>query len=74
MITKYQGRTKLCREVSEFTNQNFGDKVFIFKNTIPLSIKAAELTSLGESIFTHAPDSEVAAAYDSLAKAVLANG
>ncbi len=73
LITKYQSRTRLCREVSEYTNQNFGDKVLIFKDTIPLSIKAAELTSLGVSIFDHAPDSEVAAAYDNLAKAVLAN-
>jgi chromosome partitioning protein len=73
LITKYQSRTRLCREVSKFTEQNFGDKVHIFPETIPLSITAAELSSLGESIFEHAPQSEVAAAYKNLAEEVMSN-
>jgi chromosome partitioning protein len=73
LVTKYQNRTRLCREVSKFTEQNFGDKIHIFPETIPLSIAAAELSSLGESIFEHAPQSEVAAAYKNLAEEVMSN-
>jgi chromosome partitioning protein len=60
LITKYQSRTRLCRQVSEYTEKNFGDKVHIFPNTIPFSIKAAELSSVGRSIFEHDPHSDVA--------------
>lgn len=73
LITKYQSRTKLCREVSEYTIKNFGDTVRIFPDTIPLSIKAAELSSVGVSIFEHDANSEVAFAYGNLAKEVMAN-
>ena len=74
LITKYQSRTKLCRQVSEYTEKNFGDKVHIFPDTIPLSIKAAELSSVGQSIFEHDPYSDVAAAYSKLASEVMLNG
>jgi len=73
LITKYQSRTKLCREVSKYTADNFGEIVHIFPNTIPLSIKAAELSSVGTSIFTHDPNSDVALAYGNLAKEVIEN-
>lgn len=73
LITKYQSRTKLCREVSEYTVKNFGDSVRIFPDTIPLSIKAAELSSVGVSIFEHDAKSEVAFAYCNLAKEVMSN-
>ncbi len=74
LITKYQSRTKLCRQVSEYTEKNYGDKVHIFPDTIPLSIKAAELSSVGQSIFEHDPHSDVAAAYSKLASEVMSNG
>jgi chromosome partitioning protein len=71
LITKYQSRTKLCRDVSKHTETNYGNKMHIFKDTIPFSIKAAELTSLGVSIFDHAPGSDIAAAFNNLAKEVM---
>jgi chromosome partitioning protein len=73
LITKYQNRTRLCREVSEHTEKNFGDNVHIFPEAIPLLIRVAELSSLGVSIFHHDPDSEVARSYDKLAKEVMSD-
>ena len=74
LITKFQSRTKLCQEVSKYTKDNYGAKMRIFSDSIPYSIKAAELTSVGTSIFKHDPNGEVAAAYSHLAKDVIANG
>ena len=73
LITKYQSRTNLCRDVSRYTEENYGDKMRIFSDAIPYSIKAAELSSVGTCIFRHDPNGEVAAAYDHLAKEVLEN-
>lgn len=74
LLTKYQSRTKLCNEVSEYTRKNFGSEIHIFNNTIPSSIRVAELSSLGVSIFEHEPKSEAAFAYNELAKEVGLNG
>lgn len=48
--------------------------VHVFSDTIPLSIKAAELSSVGLSIFEHDPKGGVAVAYHHLAKEVMMNG
>lgn len=74
LITKYQSRTKLCREVSEYTEKNYGGTIHIFPEAIPFSIKAAELAGVGMSIFEHDPRSDVAAAYGKLAAEVMQNG
>ena len=74
LITKYQSRTNLCREVSRYTEQYYGSKMRIFPNAVPYSIKAAELSSVGTNIFQHDPKGEVASAYSQLAKEVVGCG
>ncbi len=73
LLTKYQSRTRLCREVSEHTKNSFGAKVRVFENVVPSSIRVAELSSVGVSIFEHSPESEAAVAYEKLAGEVMRN-
>lgn len=43
----------------------------IFDNTIPLSVRAAEISAEGTSIYAHDPHGKVAQAYESLTREVL---
>ena len=45
----------------------------MFEQTIPRSVRAAETSAAGKSIFQHDPKGKVAEAYQSLTKEVLAN-
>lgn len=74
LLTKYQSRTRLCREIREYTEENFGGRFPVFGHAVPSSIRMAELSSLGVSIFEHSPDSEAASAYEKLAEEVMRNG
>lgn len=74
LLTKYQSCTRLCREVSDYTRNNFGTNVKVFENAVPSSIRMAELSSVGVSIFEHSPNSEAALAYEKLAEDVMRNG
>ena len=46
----------------------------IFENSIPMSVRAAETSAEGISIYEHDPKGKVAGAYQSLTKEVLGNG
>ena len=45
----------------------------MFEQGIPRSVRAAEISAEGKSIFAHDPKGKVAEAYQSLAKEVLAD-
>jgi len=51
--------------------QAYGEKINIFKEAIPQSVRVVETSATGKSIFEHDPKGKVAAAYTSLAREVL---
>ena len=53
--------------------KNYGSRVRIFENSIPISVRAAEISAEGVSIYEHDPKGKVAAAYQSLTEEVLGN-
>ena len=69
LVTFFDLRTLIAREVDEQVKKTFGDKVFTSK--IPVNVSLNEAQSEGKSIFEHAPSSKGAEAYDNLAKEVL---
>jgi chromosome partitioning protein len=71
LITMYDGRTSLSRQVEEQLNKHFGK--FLFKAMIPRNVKLAEAPSHGKPISLYSPNSSGAKAYDALAKEVLAH-
>lgn len=74
LLTKVDRRTNYAKDISNQLRKAYGDKIHIFENCIPLSIKAAETSAEGRSIFIHAPRSIVAEGYAALTKEVLAHG
>ncbi|MCH9626446.1 MAG: Sporulation initiation inhibitor protein Soj [Chlamydiales bacterium] len=68
LVTFFDVRTKLAREVFTSVNEIFGDKVFQTK--IPQNIKINEAQSHGQTIFDYAPHCRGSHAYESLAKEI----
>ena len=51
----------------------YGEKIEIFDTVIPMSVKAAETSAEGVSIFSHCLNGKVAKAYETIAKEVSRN-
>ena len=71
LLTMVDRRTNFTREIISLVEGAYGDKIHIFGEHIPLSIRAAETSATGRSIFSHEPNGRVAAAYASLTGEVL---
>src|SRR5262249_16065884 len=71
LLTMYDERTNLTRQVSEDLKDFFTDQVF--KTVIPRSIRLAEAPSYGKPILMYDPRSRGAESYIKLAKEILAN-
>lgn len=74
LMTMVDNRTNYAKDISNLLIETYGDKVRIFENTIPISVRAAETSAAGVSIYTHDPKGKVAAAYAGLVGEVLSNG
>jgi chromosome partitioning protein len=69
LMTMFDGRTNLARDVVEEVQRHFPGKVF--NTIIPRSVRLAEAPSHGLPILTYAPTSPGAIAYRSLAEEML---
>lgn len=74
LLTMVDARTNYAKDVTALLIENYGNKVRIFKNSIPMSVRAAETSAEGISIYRHDPKGRVAGAYQSLTEEVIANG
>lgn len=71
LLTMYDDRTNLTRQVEADLREFFGKEVF--QTVIPRSIRLAEAPSFGQSILAYDPRSRGAEAYIQLAKEILAH-
>ena len=69
VLTMFNMRTQLSRQVKEETDKYFGGKVF--KTVIPRNVRLAEAPSHGLAICDYDKNSKGAKAYESLAKEVI---
>ena len=74
LMTMVDKRTNFSKEIISIIEQAYGKSIHIFKDHIPHSIRAAESSARGMSIFKHDPNGKVAAAYESVAQVLLAGG
>lgn len=65
VLTMYDGRTNLSREVGDEARKFFGD--FVYKSVIPRNVRLSECPSHGMTIFQYDKSSAGAFAYRSLA-------
>ncbi len=70
MMTMYDSRTNLSRQVVEEVRRHFPNKVF--KTIIPRNVRLSEAPSFGQPINFYAPQSPGAIAYQVLARELLA--
>ena len=73
LLTMTDSRTNYGQQIDNLIRGAYGSKIKVFDQTIPRSVRAAEISAVGKSIFQHDPKGKVAEAYRSLTKEVLAN-
>ena len=71
LLEMVNNRTNYVRDMAALLKKTYGGKLRIFDAEIPHSIRAAEISAEGKSIYSHDPNGKVAEAYHSLTKEVL---
>ena len=69
LVTMFDKRTNLARDIHKQVRRVFGDKVF--KTVITKNVRLEESPAYRETIFSYAPDSSGAEEYERLAREVL---
>ena len=73
LLTMVDLRTNFAKEISTLIRDTYGSKLKVYDADIPRSVRAAEISAEGVSIFKHDPGGKVAEAYRGLTKEVLQN-
>ena len=71
LLTMVDNRTNNARMISNLIRETYGDKIRVFNAEIPHSVRAAEISAEGKSIFLHDPGGKVAEGYRALTKEVM---
>ena len=71
LLTMVDGRTNYAKDISNLIRETYGRKIKVFGTDIPHSVRAAEISAEGKSIFRHDPKGKVASAYRTLTKEVV---
>ena len=71
LLTMTDSRTNYGQQIDNLIRGAYGSKIKVFDRTIPRSVRAAETSTTGKSIFQYDPKGKVAEAYHSIAKGVL---
>ena len=74
LITLFDTRNNLAREVEETIRNQYGESYRVFDSIIPRAVLAAETPAAGVSIFAYDKRGKVASAFTSLADEVVRNG
>ena len=65
-------RTNFAKDIVELLHNTYDGKLRIFNSIIPLSVRAAETSAEGRSIYLYDPSGKVAAAYTAFTEEVSA--
>lgn len=68
LLTMTDSRTTYGKQIDNLIRQGYGRKINVFEQTIPRSVRAAEISAAGKSIFAYDPKGKVAEAYKSLTR------
>lgn len=71
LITMVDMRTNYTKDIINLLNDTYGSKIKIYDSIIPLSVRAAEISAEGKSIYLHDPSGKVSIAYEGLVKEVV---
>lgn len=71
LFTMVDTRTNEAREIMATLRSHYGKQLRVFRTEIPFSVRAAETSARGKSIYKHDKNGKVAMAYRTLTKEVL---
>ena len=71
LLTMVDGRTNNAKSIIASLRSSVGESIRVFDTEIPHSVRAAESSLEGKSIFAHDKSGKVAAAYEGLTKEVM---
>ena len=71
LLTMVDERTNYAKDIISLLTESYGSRIRIFRTHIPYSVRAAETSAAGKSIFLHDPKGKVAAAYKSFVSELL---
>jgi chromosome partitioning protein len=73
LLTMVDGRTNYSKEIIGLIEEAYGNNVRIFEKQIPMSVRVAECSALGMSIYKNDPKGKAALGYESLTMEIMAN-
>ena len=71
LLTMVDSRTNYAKETGALLRDTYGGRLKVFDTDIPMSVRAAETSALGKSIFDYDPNGKVAAAYKEVTREVM---
>ncbi len=72
LIAMADMRTNYTKDIIQLLHETYNGRIPIFNSIIPMSVRAAETSAEGKSIYLHDPSGKVAEAYAALTKEVMA--
>ena len=74
LITMVDNRTNYAKDISAQIYEAYSSTINVFETEIPLSVRAAEISASGSSLYVYDPKGKAAFAYTSFIKEVMNNG
>ena len=71
LLTMADMRTNYAKDICAKLRETYGPSIHIFETIVPVSVKAAETSAVGRSIFLHDSKGKVAAAYAAVVEEVV---
>lgn len=71
LLTMVDTRPNFTKDIISLLHENYDGYIRIFNQMIPFSVRAAETSSEGKSIYLHDPKGKVAQAYEALTQEVI---
>lgn len=71
LITMVDYRTNFAKDITEVLYEHYGNNIHIFDEVIPFSVKAAEASAEGVSIYSYDGKGKVATAYEKIVEEVV---
>ncbi|MCR5235822.1 MAG: AAA family ATPase [Lachnospiraceae bacterium] len=73
LLTMVDSRTNYAKDISKVVYDSYSDRLKVFKTIIPLSVRVAETSAVGTSIYQYDGKGKAAIAYKDLSKEVAIN-
>ena len=70
LLTMVDLRTNYARDISQLVVDTYSDQLRVFDTLIPLSVRAAEISAEGSSIYQYDPKGKAATAYRTLTEVI----